>query len=503
MFRRSSLLALLLVCGSFATSAFGQVFRSPLITPDTARRHGLERAWATQVQMDRTKDRIQDIVLYQKQLLPGPAAPATGAPLRIGGEPPAADPFQQNPPANNDSNPFNNGGNAGNPFGQNEDEDEQDENPFGNAPNDQGAGANPFGNAPANEPAPQPGIPAGEPPAGPGGAASTSVAEPGTLVVQTVRGVLQAFDAETGRTLWVIQAGDRMQPREAPAVSEKHVAVIYGLNLMLIERANGRIVWERRLTNVAISGPTLTDEFVYTVSVGGQLTAYDVRDPSKSWGYTSFGRVESPVTIGRKSVAWATDRGYAYISWINEHNVLGRFETGKSVTAPVTYWPPLFFVAAQNGYVYALDEMKGTAAWQFSLGEVLRQPPVAVGDSVYAIPETGGMLALSTQQGIEQWFAPQVEKFVSASPHRLYVVDGQRRLLVLDRQSGAPVTSLPLGVLDMQFTNTKNDRIYLATSTGNLQCLREIELKHPAVHTWPAEKKRATQAANPLGGSGP
>ncbi len=502
MLRRSSLLALLLLWGWSATSVYGQFYRSPLVSQDEARRHGLVRAWATQVQMDRTRDRIQNIVLYQKHLPVGPAAPSTGKPLRIGADPAAGGnaPAQQDPPAAADeNNPFGDGGanpfgaaNDGNanPFGNND--PAAGNNPFGNAPP---AGNNPFGNAPADgkEPPPAAGPQPNQPANASGQAGAGSIPQPGTMIVQTERGLLQALDAETGRTLWVVQAGHRERPTESPAVSAKHVALINGMSLILLNAENGQILWERTMPTPSICGPTLTDEFAYTLSADGKLTAYDLKDPSKNWAYTSFGRVDAPVTRGRKSVAWATNKGYVYISRLNQLNVIGRFETGKSITAPITYWPPLFYVASQDGYVYALDEVKGTAMWKFSLGEVIREQAIAAGDSVYAIPETGGLLALTANTGLEKWFVPLIEKLLAVSPRRLYAVDAQQRLAVLDKASGAPVTTMRLDGLNFFFSNLENDRIYLGTDTGLIQCLHEMDLKHPAVHSWPMEATQATQ----------
>lgn len=461
-------IALIWMLGWCASTAQAQIARSAIVPQEEARRHGLHRAWMTQVDMDRTKDRVRSIVLYQPQ--PTPPAAAEGQPLKVGGEDQAEDNAADN------NNPFGNNQGAAN------------DNPFGADQNAENAAEADTETEPA----------AGEAaPAAP--QAAILPGEPGMLLVQTEMGLLHALDAETGRTIWVQQIGNRARPSETPAVNDKYVAVINGMNLYLLERKNGRLIWERKLTNVAVCGPTLSENFVYALAIDGKVTAFNLEDPSKNWHYSSFGRVESPMLIGRRSMAWASDRGHVYLSRVDSSELAGRFESGKPFTAELTYWPPLIFAPSQDGYLYALNEIDGSAVWRHSLGEVLRQAATPLGDTVYVVPETGGLLALSMEHGLEKWFVPQIEQFVAASGTRLYAYDKGRRLVVVNRQTGAPVTSMFLPGVDVVFSNRQSDRLYLGTSTGLIQCLHEIGQEKPMVHTFPpapATKARASRGGN-------
>ncbi len=475
MSHRSLLIALVVVAVSWAGTAQAQLRRAAIITQNEARRHGLNRAWLTQIEMDRTRDRVQHVVLYQPQPQVQPAAgdAAAGQPLRIGADNPmeAAAAGNQAPAAGN--NPFNAGG--------------QDQ--------DAPAAANPFGNAPAADqpdadadPADAPQAPAGGAEAAPRKSPFSHPGEAGMLLVQTERGLLHALDAETGRTYWVQQVGDRMKPSERPAMNDDRVAVINGMMLYLLDRKSGKLVWSRKLPNVSVCGPTLSSQFVYVLAVDGKLTAFNVDDPNLSWHYSSFGRVEAPLLLTRRSMAWASDRGHVYLSDVDTPNLAGRFESGKAFTAELTYWPPLIYAPSQDGYLYALDDLRGTAIWRYSVGERLMQPATPLGDSVYIISEIGGMLALSADQGLERWFVPLVERFLAASPTRMYVFDAKQQLVVLDRATGAPITAMTLPGLDVMFSNRQNDRLYVGTSTGMIQCLHEIGLERPEVHIFPPVK---------------
>ncbi|NLE39994.1 MAG: PQQ-binding-like beta-propeller repeat protein, partial [Pirellulaceae bacterium] len=84
---------------------------------------------------------------------------------------------------------------------------------------------------------------------------------PDTLFVQTDRAAVHAIDAETGRTLWVRLVGSPNHPSMAVGASDEIVGVVNGTTLYLIDRADGRIVWTRRVAGVPADGPVLTDHF--------------------------------------------------------------------------------------------------------------------------------------------------------------------------------------------------------------------------------------------------
>jgi hypothetical protein len=92
------------------------------------------------------------------------------------------------------------------------------------------------------------------------------------------------------------------------------------------------------------------------------------------------------------------------------------------------------------------------------------------------------MYCLSAETGKERWFTSAVSKFISASPTRLYTTDESGRLMILDRASGAHLDLLPTELIPIKVVNIQTDRVFLATTTGLLQCLREVDLVKPHLH---------------------
>jgi outer membrane protein assembly factor BamB len=324
-------------------------------------------------------------------------------------------------------------------------------------------------------------------PAGPAApsAAPASVpaaTEPPVLYVQTRRGLIHAIHAETGGTLWIAQVGNPLRPSDAPAVNSRFLAVVNTTRLYLLDRYTGHLIWEKEVDVSPITGIAMSEEWVYVPGANGRLRAYHVEDPEQTWFYSSTGRIEAPPIVTASAVAWSSSAGHMYISRRDKGEVTKRFDTRKPVSAPLTYAEPYLYLASRDGFVYCIHERTGDNPWRFSVGEELSQPPVVVRGYVYPVAEVGGMHRVSAATGESRWWAPRVARFLAASADRVYVADQLGRLLILDAQTGVRLDEMRIDRLDLLFTNQENDRIYLGTSTGIVQCLREMGQIQPLVH---------------------
>ena len=215
---------------------------------------------------------------------------------------------------------------------------------------------------------------------------------------------------------------------------------------------------------------------------------------------------------GEEFVAWPTDRGHLNIGRIDRTNedrfwVKYRLQTDQEISARPAYRPAdvnnpadfgMIFAASRDGFAYAIDERNGQPVWRFSTGEPLVQPAVVVEDNVFVATQPGGMYCLDTATGREKWWTPQIEQFISASKERVYVVDKVGRPLVLNIKTVARLDTIPLPPLPIKLINDRTDRLYLATRTGLIQCLHELELSQPIRHG----EARRTKAARQQGPAG-
>jgi len=312
-----------------------------------------------------------------------------------------------------------------------------------------------------------------------------------TLYVMTDRGVVHAIDAETGRTRWTSAVGSPTHPSEAPGAHDRYVAVVNGSTLYVLSKDDGRVLWQRQANGAPGAGPAVTDRYVFVPMVNGAIESYQLKDHRQPpWIFRSHGRaVIQPVYTG-SNIAWPTDRGDLYVCEGNQHNIRYRLETNDAIVARASLLPPTRLLTASiDGYVYCLHENSGTIKWRFSTGEPISLSPIVVGDAVFVITDDHSMFRVSAALGEEQWWIPGMTSFVAAGPTRLYCINTAGRLAVVDASSGSLIGSLATETLDLTFVNQQTDRIIIGTRGGVVQCLREIQQKWPLIRVDMAEKE--------------
>ena len=359
----------------------------------------------------------------------------------------------------------------------------------------------------------------------------------GTLFVQTDRAMLHAINAETGQTLWAAQVGLPNHPSLVPGANSSLVAVVNGSYVYVLNRFNGKLLWKTRLDGAPGAGAALSERRAYIPTVQGLIYSYQLepaKDPAEELGLVkkkkspaeetqaqraerieslrlrhdyapplacqSLGRslVQPIVTRqedGQEYLAWPTDAGYMFVGLVNERDnrftIKYRLGTDAGIAAQPTYLPPdpeitgdsgVIYAVSRDGFAHAILEKNGDALWRFSTGEPIVRPAPVIQENVYVATQPGGMYCLNAKSGAENWWTPGVLQFIAASKTRIYATDRLQRILVLDAKNGARLDAIPGAALPIRLMNTETDRLYLATDTGLIQCLHEIELAEPIQH---------------------
>jgi outer membrane protein assembly factor BamB len=304
-----------------------------------------------------------------------------------------------------------------------------------------------------------------------------------SLFVQSERGSVHAFDAETGKSLWARSVGRHDYPTSAVGANDDYAAVVNGTTLYVFDRNTGQPAWERKVGGAPTAGPALSKDYVYVPMANGRVEGYKLaayRDPV--WAYKSHGQVFVQPTVTPLSITWPTSEGHLYISRANEPAVRFRLEMRDAIVAPPTYKAPIVFAASRSGYVYAMHELSGAIRWRFATGAPINERPVAIGDVLYVCPEHGGMYCLTLDIGKQLWWTPRATRFVAASENRVYALDESGSLLVLEGKTGAHLDRLPLPRTTLAVVNDQTDRIYLGSAAGLIQSFHEIGRRYPLVH---------------------
>ena len=135
--------------------------------------------------------------------------------------------------------------------------------------------------------------------------------------------------------------------------------------------------------------------------------------------------------------------------------------------------PSLVVVGSKGGYVFSVRDRLGEVVWQFVANGPIVEQIAVIGTDVYSPTFPTGMHALDLMTGEEKWFAPGIKKFIAASIKRLYVLDANANLIVLNRETGTRTSSFNVRQIDQCLFNLETDRVYFVNDSGLIQCLRE------------------------------
>ena len=229
---------------------------------------------------------------------------------------------------------------------------------------------------------------------------------------------------------------------------------------------------------------------------GGVIEGHYLEDLKRRYSANAAGRPDVEPILTYSSVGFATSGGEFLVVETASGDTRFQLNTG-GFDAIAGYSPPYLYLGSTDGFLYAVHEAKGDRPWEFSAGSAIRHPAIALKDVVYVFPEDGGVFSVASETGEEHWFAPRPRSFMAASPTRVYTRDDRGSMIVLDAKTGATVDSLPLDPRFLTYHNVHNDRIYLFTPSGLIQCLHERALPEPIVYLPPKPKPAETQPTKP------
>jgi hypothetical protein len=298
------------------------------------------------------------------------------------------------------------------------------------------------------------------------------------LFVQTAMGTVHAINGDTGHTIWSADVGSPRHPSMPLGLSESRVAVLNGTTLYVLSRSTGQLEFSKSMRGVPTAGAALTEEAVFVANTGGQIETYSlVDDDHRNLANLRLeGRDFAQPAVSYLGVVAGSSRGDLGLANLGGTELIFRLPTNYAFTAAPAAWGSRFYAGNVGGLLYAFDDVSGVEKWSFAAGSAITQSPVPMADAVYVLCEDLTMYRVSAETGKEEWMAKNVRKFLATSPTKVYTLDRFGRLAVLSAKTGALIDLASLPAFAFPVTNTHTDQIFLATDSGLIQCLHEIEL---------------------------
>ncbi|MFK7769086.1 MAG: PQQ-binding-like beta-propeller repeat protein [Mariniblastus sp.] len=346
-----------------------------------------------------------------------------------------------------------------------------------------------------------------------------------TIYALTSNAMLKAIDGDSGEIKWSQSVGDARLPSIGVGSSNTMVAAVNGETVYAIDASNGKILWTATCRFAPSAPPTVNEDKIYVPLLNGRLETFaetvteeaeeDIaagkskeadkskgfKDESKvkkskeaktaiqSYAFVSKGRGTARPTITDLTVAWTTSNGDMNVAakYGPRPGVAYQLRSDDAIVSPAVFQEKMYFVTSLDGFVYAVDHLRGTIVWQFSTGHSISQAAIPLGEYIFVINDRRQMFKFEGKTGkiAPGWEKPleNVENFVGAGKTHMYVLDRYGSLKVLSQDSGTTIASTRIEDVQSILSNLENDRLYIASSRGMIQCLREIGSPIPHFHS--------------------
>jgi outer membrane protein assembly factor BamB len=330
------------------------------------------------------------------------------------------------------------------------------------------------------------------------------VAAGGRVFAMDAQDVVTAFDAQSGKRVWRVDP----QPEKARdqtygggiAIAGEHVFVTTGYGQVLaLDAATGKEIWRKNLTAPSHGAPTVADGRVFAVTVDNELQALAADDGRVLWTHT--GLPEPASLVGAASPAVEGDvivvpytSGELFglrvengrVLWSDNlatSQPLGALNSIADVRAQPVIDRDRVFAVSNSGLMVAIDLRTGDRVWEQDIGGT--HAPWAAGDFVYVVANDDTLVCLRRQDGKVRWVRPlprfkNEEKKKDSLTWAGPVLAGDRIIVISsegEALSISPYTGEPLGRTEFDdpvfVTPAVADKtLYVLTDAADLIALR-------------------------------
>jgi len=301
--------------------------------------------------------------------------------------------------------------------------------------------------------------------------------------VVTNVGLVQGIDINTSDSLWVARIGNPNYPSLGPSVDATRVAVINGSTIYVLNRKTGRMMYEKLIEGAPGAAAVLSKNFVFIPLLDGRIIGYALDDsPPFPWFHQSVGRAMLPPVVTPDGLVWTTSAGDLYSASGSEPEIRYKIATRGPFAGTPSYFDHSIYAVSALGRLFALDESTGKVRWKFVLGYPTQSPSAVIGNAVYVTSDQPALFSVERATGVLAWKLSGIRQFAMATSHHVYGLDFANRLVILQKENGAPLSQLQLDPDMRVVLNDQSDRLLLISNTGTVQCFHELGAAQPTYY---------------------
>jgi len=195
-------------------------------------------------------------------------------------------------------------------------------------------------------------------------------------------------------------------------------------------------------------------------------------EPFKLWEVDSGGPITAaPLLFGANDLIFASQTGTIYSCRASDKALYWSFKTGGAITGDPAVDESGVYVASMDRSLYKLTHA-GHVAWRVRLPQPLGEGPFVTERSVYQYSPRHGLVALDAETGAEKWRSELGRAFVAHAPGGDTIFTADRRLEVVDSESGEVRHSIEAPMVVATVPNAKDDAVFVLGDDGRVLCAR-------------------------------
>ncbi len=311
------------------------------------------------------------------------------------------------------------------------------------------------------------------------------------LVVVEENGLVQTFDAESGKLLWSSPCGSVRSPAHPAALCPEGIALVHGTNFYLLDWATGKHLMSKPTRSKTSNAVAVSNGVAFVPDFNGRVATYGLREPQRPWQHVIQGRsVGKPVSSADMNFcAIASEDGYVYIFNQNKQpSVWIRYEAASGLSGSLAAANSAFYVGTSGGSIakFSLATRLGRVDWEHRTGAPITAVPFIVGSSVFVATEAGGLMKLADDDGGRtQWIdrTTHVHSVLGATQDKLFCRRQSGSIAAYDRETGRMLGETSPKTHAISIVNQTSNRIYHLNTDGYLTCLRPIASELPTLIT--------------------
>jgi putative pyrroloquinoline-quinone binding quinoprotein len=273
------------------------------------------------------------------------------------------------------------------------------------------------------------------------------------------------------------------RPRFRASSSGNVLVFVSGVDLIAMDRANGKMLRKSRLAFAPSSPPAASETSAYIGSYTDQkLHSISLRDGSAGWTYRTTSTISAAPVLGglfpRQLLYFGGEDGTvaaleaADAESLTPSNAAWIKRTHGRITADLVVSGNLLFAASEDETLYAMDRVTGDVRWTFPAGVPLTKAPVVTVDTVFQ-PIPSGVVALNAADGVEKFRVQNVSHFLVQWGKRLLFLEEPNTVTVVNADSGTVQLRVRYPLAQYFVTNPDGRQLIVADRSGRLYALEE------------------------------